>query len=239
MPGLAAGQVRFRIERFAVTANTVTYATTGDILGYWDFFPTGEPDWGCVPAMGWAEIVESQHPDVAHRRALLRLVPDGAVRRHDGDAGRRWRARRRPAPRGTCARVPLVRGHGSRRLLPGGCGRRGSARVAAWTVHHGLAGGGLSSPTTTGSVRGESWSCRPRARRPSALRIAPTLVRGSKSSASRRRATTRSRMASAVTTRSSPTTKSPRPRRNADRVDRHGRQRSRSSRPCTPTSATS
>jgi hypothetical protein len=64
MPGLAAGLVRLRIERFAVTANTVTYATTGDVLGYWDFFPTGEPGWGCVPAMGWAEVVESQHPEV-------------------------------------------------------------------------------------------------------------------------------------------------------------------------------
>jgi hypothetical protein len=65
LPVLAPGQVRLRIERFAVTANTVTYATTGDLLGYWDFFPTGDPDWGCVPAMGWAEVVESRHPDVA------------------------------------------------------------------------------------------------------------------------------------------------------------------------------
>ena len=65
LPALAPGQVRFRVERFAVTANTVTYATTGDMLGYWDFFPTGDPGWGCVPAMGWAEIVESQHPSVA------------------------------------------------------------------------------------------------------------------------------------------------------------------------------
>jgi hypothetical protein len=64
MPALAAGQVRFRVERFAVTANTVTYATTGELLGYWDFFPTGDAGWGCVPAMGWAEVVESQHPEV-------------------------------------------------------------------------------------------------------------------------------------------------------------------------------
>ena len=65
MPPLAPGQVRFRVERFALTANTVTYATTGDLLGYWDFFPTGEPGWGCVPAMGWAEVIESRHPDVS------------------------------------------------------------------------------------------------------------------------------------------------------------------------------
>jgi hypothetical protein len=64
LPALAPGQVRLRVERFAVTATTVTYATTGDQLGYWDFFPTGDPAWGCVPAMGWAEVVESQHPAV-------------------------------------------------------------------------------------------------------------------------------------------------------------------------------
>jgi hypothetical protein len=63
LAGLAPGQVRFRIERFAVTANTVTYAVTGDVLGYWDFFPAA-PGWGRVPAMGWAEVVASAHPAV-------------------------------------------------------------------------------------------------------------------------------------------------------------------------------
>ncbi|HSW33784.1 MAG TPA: DUF2855 family protein, partial [Steroidobacteraceae bacterium] len=62
---LRPGQVRFRIERFAVTSNTVTYAVTGDVLGYWDFFPAAQPGWGRVPAMGWAELVASNHPDVA------------------------------------------------------------------------------------------------------------------------------------------------------------------------------
>jgi hypothetical protein len=65
LPPLAPGHVRFGVERFAVTANTVTYATTGDLLGYWDFFPSGDAAWGCVPAMGWAEVVESRHPEVA------------------------------------------------------------------------------------------------------------------------------------------------------------------------------
>ena len=65
VPDLAQGQVRLRVEHLAVTANTVTYATVGDTLGYWDFFPTGDPAWGCVPAMGWAEVTESRHPDVS------------------------------------------------------------------------------------------------------------------------------------------------------------------------------
>ena len=61
---LTAGQVRLRIDRFALTANNVTYAVLGDMLGYWDFFPTGDPTWGRVPAMGWADVVDSAHPEV-------------------------------------------------------------------------------------------------------------------------------------------------------------------------------
>lgn len=62
---LADGSVRMRVDRFAVTANTVTYAEMGVMLGYWDFFPTGDPTWGRVPAMGWADVVESARDDVA------------------------------------------------------------------------------------------------------------------------------------------------------------------------------
>jgi NADPH:quinone reductase-like Zn-dependent oxidoreductase len=64
LPELQPGQVRFAIDRFALTANTVTYAVTGDLLGYWDFFPATEPGWGRVPAMGWAEVVASNNPGV-------------------------------------------------------------------------------------------------------------------------------------------------------------------------------
>jgi hypothetical protein len=64
---LRAGQVRFRIERYALTANNVTYAVVGDMLGYWNFFPTKD-GWGRVPAMGWGEVVASAHPEVAGGR---------------------------------------------------------------------------------------------------------------------------------------------------------------------------
>ena len=64
MPALVDGQVRLRIDRYAVTANNITYAVFGDMLGYWDFFPTGDPAWGRVPAMGWADLVESNHSDL-------------------------------------------------------------------------------------------------------------------------------------------------------------------------------
>ena len=61
---LGEGQVRFAVERFALTANTTTYALVGDMLGYWDFFPT-DAGWGRVPAIGWGRIVDSTHPDVS------------------------------------------------------------------------------------------------------------------------------------------------------------------------------
>ncbi|MAD95255.1 MAG: hypothetical protein CML33_07140 [Rhodobacteraceae bacterium] len=35
-------QVRLRIERFALTANNVTYAASGFAIGYWQFFHVAE-----------------------------------------------------------------------------------------------------------------------------------------------------------------------------------------------------
>ena len=61
---LTDGEVRFSIESFALTANNITYALAGDMLGYWDFFPSGDDRWGRVPAMGWATVTESAHPAV-------------------------------------------------------------------------------------------------------------------------------------------------------------------------------
>lgn len=56
---LSAGQVRIRIDRFAFTANNVTYAAFGDAMSYWDFFPA--PDgWGRIPVWGFGDVVESQ-----------------------------------------------------------------------------------------------------------------------------------------------------------------------------------
>ena len=63
-PALAEGQVRFRVDRFAFTANNISYAVAGDALGYWRFFPAPE-GWGRLPVMGFADVVESKHDAVA------------------------------------------------------------------------------------------------------------------------------------------------------------------------------
>lgn len=58
-PELADGEVLTRVERFALTANNVSYALSGDMIGYWKFFPVEEP-WGMVPVWGFADIVQSR-----------------------------------------------------------------------------------------------------------------------------------------------------------------------------------
>jgi hypothetical protein len=61
---LADGQVLFKIDRFALTSNNISYAAAGDMLNYWGFFP-GPDRWGRIPAMSFGDVIESKHPDVA------------------------------------------------------------------------------------------------------------------------------------------------------------------------------
>ena len=60
VPHAGPGQVVVAIEGFALTTNNVTYAATGDVIGYWRFFPTGIDGQGIVPVWGFATVVESQ-----------------------------------------------------------------------------------------------------------------------------------------------------------------------------------
>lgn len=68
---LSPGQVRVRIDSYAMTANNITYALFGkpaglfgDNQGYWDFF--AEPDEaGRLPVWGFATVTESAADGVA------------------------------------------------------------------------------------------------------------------------------------------------------------------------------
>lgn len=60
---LAPGQIRLAVERFAFTANNISYAVAGDMLDYWGFFPSESP-WGRLPAMGFGSVSESAHPEI-------------------------------------------------------------------------------------------------------------------------------------------------------------------------------
>ena len=62
VPAPADGEVLFRVESFSLTANNITYAVTGDQIGYWRFFPKPE-GWGCIPAWGYGVVEASASPD--------------------------------------------------------------------------------------------------------------------------------------------------------------------------------
>jgi hypothetical protein len=68
------GQALCRIERFALTANNITYGVFGDAMSYWNFFPA-EAGWGRIPVWGFAEVIESQHPGIAAGERLYGYLP--------------------------------------------------------------------------------------------------------------------------------------------------------------------
>lgn len=71
---LAAGEVLLQFERFALTANNITYGVYGDRLGYWRFFPA-EGDWGRIPVWGFARVVRSTVDGVAPGTRLFGYLP--------------------------------------------------------------------------------------------------------------------------------------------------------------------
>ncbi|MGB5724145.1 MAG: DUF2855 family protein [Parasphingorhabdus sp.] len=74
-PTLDDGQILLAVEKYALTANNITYAVVGDGFGYWNFFPTGDADWGIVPVWGFASVVASQNPDIAIGERVYGYLP--------------------------------------------------------------------------------------------------------------------------------------------------------------------
>jgi hypothetical protein len=54
-----------RIDRFALTANNITYGAFGEGMSYWSFFPADDATTGCIPVWGFASVVESRCDGVA------------------------------------------------------------------------------------------------------------------------------------------------------------------------------
>ncbi len=69
------GQVLLRIDRFGLSTNNITFGVTGELLGYWKLFPAAGDGWGRVPVFGYADVVESRHPDVAEGGRVFGYLP--------------------------------------------------------------------------------------------------------------------------------------------------------------------
>jgi hypothetical protein len=61
---LDTGEVRLRVGPFSLTANNVTYGLLGRSFGYFAFYPAGDEGEGRIPVWGFADVVESNVPDV-------------------------------------------------------------------------------------------------------------------------------------------------------------------------------
>lgn len=77
---LTKGQIRINIQRFGLSANNVTYAVTGESFGYWGFFPAVDAqghhtEYGIVPLWGFAEVIESAHPDIPIGKRFFGYLP--------------------------------------------------------------------------------------------------------------------------------------------------------------------
>jgi hypothetical protein len=60
LPDLKQGQALLRVDKFALTANNITYGAAGDSIGYWKFFPAGQ-GWGRIPVWGYATVTASKN----------------------------------------------------------------------------------------------------------------------------------------------------------------------------------
>ncbi|MBE1282379.1 MAG: DUF2855 family protein [Rhodobacteraceae bacterium] len=74
----APGNIRVRVSRFGLTANNITYGVVGDRIGYWNFFPTSDPDWGVIPVWGIGCVEESDCPEISVGERLYGYWPMGS-----------------------------------------------------------------------------------------------------------------------------------------------------------------
>jgi Protein of unknown function (DUF2855) len=63
-----------KVDRFAFTANNITYAVLGDELKYWQLFPAAR-GFGNIPVWGFGEVIASKHPNVAVGERLFGYFP--------------------------------------------------------------------------------------------------------------------------------------------------------------------
>ena len=84
---LQEGQVRLKVDVFSFTANNITYASFGDAMKYWDFYPRSD-EWGVIPVWGFASVTESLHEGIAvGERFYGYFPPAGEVVLTPGTAG--------------------------------------------------------------------------------------------------------------------------------------------------------
>ncbi|MHA7833060.1 MAG: DUF2855 family protein [Algiphilus sp.] len=81
----ADGEALLAPELFSLTTNNVTYAAYGEAMRYWDFFPSGDEDWGLVPVWGFATVIASRVEGVEVGERFYGYWPPATVLRVQPD----------------------------------------------------------------------------------------------------------------------------------------------------------
>jgi hypothetical protein len=63
-----------KVDRFAFTANNITYAVAGDLLKYWELFPAPQ-NFGNIPVWGFGDVIASRHPGIDVGERLFGYFP--------------------------------------------------------------------------------------------------------------------------------------------------------------------
>lgn len=71
---LQPDEVLLKVDKFAFTANNITYAVFGDRMSYWDFFPA-EEGWGKIPVWGFADVMRSNQDAISEGERIYGYFP--------------------------------------------------------------------------------------------------------------------------------------------------------------------
>jgi hypothetical protein len=63
-----------KVDRFALTANNITYALLGEQLKYWQLFPAPQ-NFGNIPVWGFGNVIASRHPGIPVGEHLFGYFP--------------------------------------------------------------------------------------------------------------------------------------------------------------------
>ena len=77
-PTAGDGEIVVKVDRFAFTANNITYGVAGDMIGYWQFFPphdNANEQWGIIPVWGFATVTASRCEGVEVGERLFGYFP--------------------------------------------------------------------------------------------------------------------------------------------------------------------
>lgn len=73
-PDLGVDEIRVTIESLGLSANNISYAVTGDMLGYWAHFSV-EDNWGVLPVWGFGRVSESNHASINVGERIFGFLP--------------------------------------------------------------------------------------------------------------------------------------------------------------------